>query len=191
MKGIMFKEDLFNAILEGRKTQTRRVVKPQPEDTDDYHRQMVDGVMHWHFQGMLVSHLLKPRYNPGEVVYLKEPYFLAIDDRIWYKYNIHTKSGFDPAFNDWKNKMFMPESAARHFINISAVRVERLQDITTSSIWAEGVDNGKTNPKMGMRHDNMQRMVWQELWDSINKPPHQWYDKPFVWVYEFELKENS
>lgn len=82
----------------------------------------------------------------------------------------------------------MPKWACRTRRTITEVRIERVQDITTSDIWREGVDNGMTNPKMGKRHINGQLMAFEDLWNSIHGSgsPKSWAANPWVAVYGWE-----
>ena len=75
----------------------------------------------------------------------------------------------------------------RIFLRVTGVRVERLQEITGRSVLAEGVDNGKSNPTMGDRWENMQRMAFEVLWDSVySSRGYGWEQNPWVEVTEFE-----
>ena len=76
-------------------------------------------------------------------------------------------------------------------LKITYLGVERLQDISGADIFAEGIDNGKSNPTMGKRWENMQRMVYEEHWNNLHagKPGVQWADNPFVWVVKYERSE--
>lgn len=86
----------------------------------------------------------------------------------------------------WKPSLYMPRWASRLTLEIVKVRVERVQDISGRDVWAEGVDNGASNPAMGVRWENMQRMTFEKLWDSINaKRGFGWNTNPWVWVIEF------
>lgn len=100
MRGICFKESMFNAVINGRKTVTRR---------------MAD------------------RYKVGEILYLKEPYFVNENGSIDYKFDNKVKH------EKWENKLFMPERYARHFIRIIDKRQEKLQEITEEECFKEGI----------------------------------------------------
>ncbi len=124
-----------------------------------------------------------PRYNKGETVYLKEPYFfedvskdnLPFDEIKLYKFNNYEEE----KERTWKNKLFMPEKHARYFIKITDVKVEELQDITESNAISEGIEDTSSGWAI---------TAFETLWDSINKKaPYRWEDNPYVWVYEFEL----
>lgn len=205
MKGIMFKEPLFNAILAGQKTQTRRVIRENC-NCPWYHNTLlgewalskchgiIDGVLKFDIQTDVddyTTEYYKPRYKVGEVVYLKEPYEITTgysDNRVIYKFDN------DPEFKQvkWANKMFMPRQYARYFIKITNVRVERLQEIGYLDIYAEGFDQSlyeSQREPVGVDMDMLEQ-DWVTLWNSINKPPFDWATNPWVWVYEFELTEK-
>ncbi len=90
----------------------------------------------------------------------------------------------------WHPSIHMPKEAARIFLRVTNVRVERLQDINGYGVLAEGVDNGKSNPTMGRRWENMQRMAFSDVWDRTIKEAdldkYGWESNPWVWVIEFE-----
>lgn len=214
MRGIMFKAPLFNAVIEGRKKQTRRVVMKLEGDPNDLGRFSNN----WFWKVTSMDFWSFSRYKVGEKVYLKEPYW----DYGFYHSTKKTKSGgqkwisyfnwlknidrhyvyrsdfvphYTPKLNavpkmpvnfQWKkaNKMFMPEKHARYFIEIKGVRVERVQDISDQDIKKEGVKISIHN------HWPEVQNKWIKLWDSINKPPYTWEQNPFVWVYEFKLIQS-
>lgn len=211
-RAILFSGRMVRAILEGRKTQTRRLVKPQP---------IIDGPVSWWPDNSKPEHAF---IGDGDLqIKLLEdascPYGYAYadgsKDRLWVR---ETWAALDREFEDpeviyradyrpgtgiyaspcncgwcddgenhakWRPSIYMPRWASRINLEITGVRVERLQDITTSDIAAEGVDNGKSNAKMGDRHDAMQRIAFEELWDSINGDRAAWSSNPWVWVVDF------
>ncbi len=176
MKGIYFKEPLFHATIEGRKTQTRRIVKPQPKEC------LVpkeDGYQDVHYDNF------KPRYKVGERVFLKEPYYIR-EGIIIYKYHIHEDSRF--AY-DWENKLFLPAKFARYFIDITAVRCERLQDISEEDCRDEccrhiGTDRW-VNDFDGKVYETSAE-AYAALINSINGNG-TWESNPYVWIYEYKL----
>lgn len=93
----------------------------------------------------------------------------------------------------WHPSIHMPKEAARIFLKVTDVRVERLQMMNGKDVLKEGVDNGSSNPTMGYRFDVMQRMAFKDLWNSTIKTAD--LDKyggdanPWVWVIEFERVE--
>lgn len=183
MKGIMLKEPLFNKVIEERKDQTRRVIKSCAENIISNQ----DGTFteyHQHKEDDYYTSTIKPRYKIGERVYLKEPYCLNNQSEIIeYKFNLKNDDPLKNECNFWKNKMFMPEKYARYFIDITDVRVERLQDISCKDVVSEGLEDHSHLAN----HASKTIAEWETLWDSINKTPYAWEDNPFVWVYEFKL----
>lgn len=96
---------------------------------------------------------------------------------------------------EWKPSIHMPKKAARIFLHVTNVRIEKLQSVDGQGILTEGVDNGKSNPKMGARWENMQRLAFSRLWNSTVKPADRalygWGADPWVWVIEFERIEKE
>jgi hypothetical protein len=196
MKGILFKEEMFLAVINGRKTQTRRITKGLALD--------------WLEQGFTPEFISDPenhlaRYRTGEVVYLKEPYTIIGEGHnltILYRYS-DTDGVMDRTVGyngGWQNKLFMPECCARYFIKITHVRCERLQDITEQDAIAEGTGFGwqmnagwpdYLHIKNGICEltQDTAIMSYGTLWESINGSG-SWELNPFVWVYEFELIEE-
>lgn len=152
MKGILFKTDSHKAIREGRKTQTRRLLSRTSEsfDCDLMPGHDKDSIV-WLFRHKELSEVIaaKPRYQVGDVVYIKEalyrnPYFDeagylldqsavmvngVIGDMLKWRWQRDVLSG-----------MFMPQEAARDFIKMADVRPQRLQEITEEDCIAEGVN---------------------------------------------------
>ena len=150
----------------------------------------------------------KPRYNVGEVLYLKEPY---VDDclqgNIAYKYSEKDieylkNAGFEeemevPGF--WKNKLFMPESVARYFIKITGARIEILQDISDEDCIKEGItlemamDANAWRPTYNDPDSGgypEYKKAYATLIDSINGKG-TWDSNPYVWVYDYELVDRK
>ena len=206
MKGILFTEDMFRAIIEGRKTETRRtggleqinqhpdkctfrgtVTNPEsliqliPRKSKrlkgEYYR---FSVPYPEFCDRAKRQIfLKPRYQKTDVVYLKEPY-CQIDEisPIHYKFNNKENQTGYP----WMNKMFMAAKYARYFIKVIEVKPERLQEITIKGAIKEGVKPfsgkyGSFNSPLGS---------FKRLWMSVNGSD-SWEKNPWVWVYKFEL----
>jgi hypothetical protein len=215
MKGICFIEPLFYAAVNGKKTQTRRIMKRQTknsfklvelnciEDGKDmiYYgfrtKEQYDNQSEWSrthleytFMGKEYNrkHFNYPYYKLGEKVYLKEPYSFGLEDETVYKYNSLEIKGYK-----WENKLFMPAKYARYFIEITAVRCERLQDIGYDDCLKEGIKyRGITFDGMGLWNNgdgkdypNPQR-AYEALIDKINGKG-TWESNPYVWVYDFKL----
>jgi len=193
-KGILFSQPMYAAVVSGTKTMTRRLIKPQPK-----YKYFVDFIADY---GIIAHHgdtpderqRLKPRYPPGESVYLKEPF--------WHEYTIeadyyeHGKTFYkydgDKISGKWKNPMFMPERFARNFIEIVSVKAEKLQNISDSDCEAEGIvpewQNGFVigwrNKADGITYEKRQQ-AFAALINSIKKGA--WERNEWYWAYSFKL----
>jgi hypothetical protein len=162
---ILFSAPMVLAILEGRKTQTRRVVKKQ-------HGQPGDRL--W------VRETWAAGADDGPVELTCKPSEMdPLKTSIYFRACKFPQSAFC-----WRPSIFMPRWASRITLEITGVRVERLQDISGNDVLAEGVDNGKSNTAMGKSWESMQRMAYADLWERINGPG-SWSLNPWVWVIEF------
>lgn len=189
MQKIMFndKYGLTNAVLEGRKTMTRRVIKaPRTmEGKDVYGLYIVKDrtgdvveVTAIDEDGATIGNIL-PKYKVGEVAAVAQPYKDVID------------TGGCPqplvAKPGWSNKMFVRADLMPHQIRITNVRVERLQDISDEDCIKEGIDRDREvyafNDYEGYRTP---RLAFAAL---INRTSGNgtWESNPWVFCYEFEL----
>lgn len=212
MKSIGFLEELQNEVVERRKTETRRLMDPQPDDyLRDARGELVlpDGSR---VDPLANRHIVRPKYKVGEIIYIKEPYIDDIDpDRVFYKYvpaDIQALEDLGygeylgkPGF--WRNKQSMPARLARYFLRITARHGERLQEITEEAAKREGV---RLHPsiqnayvhytpslhftaeqlKDGAPYCRTARASFQTLMEMI-EGPKIWEKNPFVWVYGFEI----
>lgn len=188
---ILFSGDMVRAILDGRKTQTRRVVKPQPKNKI-YHLEPFGGITF--NPGMWTDNEMfyQSKYGiSGDRLWVREAWRVAriYNDRpprdvpsgasIWYE-----SEGDAPYYFDdgrYRHARFMPRWASRILLEITDVRVERVQEITRADAIAEGCVQ---------RHDNggwfSPEVEFVELWDSINAAiGFGWDANPWVWVISF------
>lgn len=189
MKPILFNTEMVRAILDGRKTVTRRVVMPQPEGRPI---RMTENSCYpgcYAIEG--TPRVIRPPYQPVDILYVRETWNGDWCDHYIYKADGGSaKAAGYTAEPKWRPSIHMPREAARLFLRVTGVRVERLKDIDGHGILKEGIDNGKSNPAMGTRWENMQSMAFAELWNSTLKsadlPLYGWAANPWVWVIEFE-----
>lgn len=164
-KPIIFSTEMVRAILDGRKTQTRRVIK------DKYIKSR------WHdAEG---EHILAVcPYEAGDRLWVREtwvPSFHGLD--CLYKADEASNELFP--VNKWKPSIHMPRWASRINLKITEVRAERINDISTEDCMAEGLE--QRIPYEGFRYR------FRRLWDSINaKRGYSWESNPWVWVIEFK-----
>lgn len=184
MRPILFSTAMVQAILEGRKTQTRRVVKPkhQPIETAP--------------NDFLISLDLCPYGQPGDILWVRETwgYLPETDGGNCYFYKADTGISDQPTFT-WRPSIYMPFAAARIFLRIKAVRVERLQDISGEDAVAEGIYTEYPSDTLLWMHGWKDYLggesdldaygSFASLWQSINGP-ESWDANPWVWVVEFE-----
>lgn len=214
MKSICFTEELQSEVAARRKTETRRLTDPQP---DDFLRDARgDFILPDGSRADLLArgHIIRPRYKVGEVIYIKEPYADDLDpDRVFYKYDpadiqdLQERGYGDhvdkPGF--WWNKQAMPARQARYFLRITARHGERLQEISDEDCLKEGVISAHPGYYIiGIKAD-WEREAHIECPDGrcYKLFPHPkeafaalidatygsgtWKRNPFVWVYTFEF----
>lgn len=193
-KKIMFNDkfSLTQAVLEGRKTMTRRICKEQI-------RRSVfceSGFETIH------GYEVKPKYEIGEVVAIAQSYMdLEYDpnslDRHAEKLSIR---GLMKDSAGWNNKMFVKSYACKHHVKITGIKVERLQDISDEDCLKEGIYRlDSSNGSGGIAYSfvgasnkkhiglyNTLREAFSALIDKVSGKG-TWERNPFVWVYEFEL----
>ena len=183
-KPILFNTDMVLAILDGRKTQTRRVIKPVPFD--------------FTFENGMPAR--EPQYRIGDTLYVRETWavsrriLLNVDPdsgaRHWSSWSEDNpkrylyRAGYtlmdDPGPVRWHPSIHMPKEAARIFLKVTNVRCEQLRDITNADAKSEGVMCASDNS--GLMH----RFNFRVLWDSITDESTNWIANPWVWVSEFE-----
>lgn len=162
---IIFSGPMVKAIIEGRKTQTRRVCG-EPK--------WIGGLKH----GSL-SIWPCPYGQPGDRLWVKESYLPG--GNISYRAD---SPGDGTVKMSWKSGRFMPRWASRITLEITEVRVQRLQEITNRDAVAEGVEYDLSKP------DGAPLSRFNKLWDSINGKKHPWKSNPWVWVISFFTKKS-
>ena len=192
---ILFSGAMVRAILDGRKTQTRRVVKmprgivslyrPFPNEPENVQGVDKDGLIGWY-----ASPTVCPYGAPGDRLWVREtfgipdaPYERRDKALVIYRAD---QSDEMAALNRyfWRPSIHMPRWACRLVLEVTGVRVERLQDISSDDAIAEGIEPSDVG-------DAREEAAWniagyEELWDSLNaKRGLGWATNPWVWVVEF------
>lgn len=189
VRPILFNTDMVRAILDGRKTVTRRLVKPQ-------HLRVLNS--HYHEEHpevgdmKLLSKLCEPPCHPGDILYVREAWnVLPYSGESIYRADCDLTDKFLSSLK-WRPSIHMPKKAARIWLKVTDVRVERLQDITEEQAQKEGFE-GKfvgTGEAMGSGWDVTPVDEFSELWDTTIKQKDRvfygWAANPWVWVIEFE-----
>jgi hypothetical protein len=197
---ILFSTAMVQAILAGRKTQTRRVVKPQPESVnvetpipiDRFLKKLKDmtdkGLEHIKSGTSGLAFPKCPYGQPGDVLWVRETWQpSAIGAYVHFKADcIDTDPG-----KGWKPSIHMPKDACRLFLRITNVRVERLQEISRKDAAAEGVCIESESQRFpGYQTHRWPEENFQILWENINGE-ESWNENPFVWVLEFERIQQN
>ncbi|GHT33154.1 hypothetical protein FACS189434_06610 [Bacteroidia bacterium] len=219
MKAKSFTEFEFRKVVDGTKMQFRHRIKKIDEKIYEFHhntdnREISEKnyatFVHKHpesdevvYDGVSCCMHIPSYFKVGEKVYLKEPYSFEYGNSGELHYKIDGEDEFnkfrlseDSHFNfmKWKNKLSMPEKYARHFIEITNVRCERLQDISDEDCYNEGLicHSGFDEPTY-YEYGNDDTCVgetpqdaYAALIDKINGKGI-WDSNPFVWVYDFKL----
>lgn len=226
IKPILFNTEMVRAILDGRKSCTRRLVKPQPDEkhtyplgfvTDSTEKKKVGrfGFGIDEYGGSIQYE--KPPYQPGDILYVRETwqylyeldgneqviedtgkYYYAATDTI--PFNIYVdKNGVEHDHAPWKPSIHMPKEAARIWLKVTDVRVERMHKCVEG--WCLDIENeGVTTPQNPILyisddkfHDAL-RTEFQKIWNSTIKKSdldrYGWDANPYVWVISFERCEK-
>lgn len=186
---ILFSAPMVRALLDGRKTQTRRVVKPQPAEGN--HFGFTDGCLRVHtYDGL---HLVRcPFGQPGDRLWVREAWrtYASLDKNrpsginsgagIQYEAGGSSVRGYDRLLGLGRLRpgMFMPRWASRITLEVTGVRVDRLQSISETDCCAEGCGSPITR--------DYKKPKFQALWESINGA-ESWAANPWVWAIEFRM----
>ena len=196
MKKIMFNDScgLTQAVLEGRKTMTRRVIP-----LTDVDRHYLDTAFDWDFREMVISDRYS-RYMVNEIVAVAQSYhalnkagYVAPE---WLDHTCESSAGYN-------NKMFVRAELMPYRIKITNIKIERLQDISNEDCLKEGIKKKSRFP-----HKKSYPFYFdggKHGWDNSYKTPRQafaalidkvcgrgtWNINPYVFVYEFELQKGG
>jgi len=195
---ILFSGPMVRAILDGRKTQTRRIVKPQKrKDGVQLIPELLQqiGVGHACPHGAVGDRLwVREKWGPCQSNYKQDiataTYACFPDGSQKFKLGTYFQYNNNPddiaskwpSGWKWRPSIHMPRWASRITLEITGVRVERLNEISEEDAQSEGVPVSL----MGASH----RIGFENLWGSINGP-ESWAANPFVWVIEFKRIETT
>ena len=211
---ILFNTEMIRAIMDGRKTVTRRLVKPQMPDVclecmhihADYIYDRIAENIYCAICGEPLQPEIKPSYQPGDILYVRE---------IWNTNHLHEysnesneyvyKADYDGHAGEfgWRPSIHMPKEAARIWLKVTDVKVERLKSITEAQALKEGFKGepcscGGTayactdcyntgwieHPLVGFMY------TWESTIKKVDINRYGWNADPWVWVIEFENCEK-
>lgn len=215
IKPILFNTEMVRAILDGRKSCTRRLVKFLPGENSQWTGYIKDGLML--YNGRNEPCIRKVPYQLGDILYVRETWQCWRAHRYEATADIRFRAGGDDVRlqfangntdsinrldydtfvhkwfshnGEWKPSLFMPKEAARIWLKVTDVRVERLQDITSEQIGREGVEVEYPHVLNGEE----KRYAFSTLFNSTIKKAdlerYGWNANPWVWVIEFERCEK-
>ena len=184
MKPIIFTTEMVKQILAGNKSQTRRVIKPQPvlyKDGAYFYRGCFDLQ---HHKDVIIQDYSP--YKPGDILYVKETWSNSSHDQFGaLKLTSYAYKASDVhSGRIWKSSRYMPKEAARIFLRVIDIRVECLCQITTSDAIAEGFSSGERQSETD---------AFYKYWNKLNAKAKRGYGKeknPWVWVVTFERTEK-
>lgn len=222
IKPILFNTEMVRAILDGRKSCTRRLVKHDVESVlnSPYHKAHPEVE-----DKQIISKLCNPPYQLGDIIYIRETWAwcpcwdcgLDVEEtgcghEQEQKYNgekkehgcyIYRASCADneyPSVDTWHPSIHMPKEAARIWLKVTNVRVERLQDMKDEDFEKEGLENfckkcsALFSDCDNCLNDGGMEEDFKELWNSTIKKSdldfYGWGANPWVWVIEFERCEK-
>ena len=193
-KPILFNTEMVKAILEGRKSCTRRVIKldlglADTDENDNSYLYVPNEYGDYHNAKDLC------RYKVGDILYVRETWCYGSDTaEILFEpepraYDILYKADYkylDKDIVKWKPSIHMPKKLARIFLKVTDVRVERLQDI--DKLWSNYDKEGMRNPETENISIAMQEKfidVWNSTIRKQDLDKYEWEANPWVWVIEF------
>ncbi|MBR6710350.1 MAG: hypothetical protein IKI81_02350 [Selenomonadaceae bacterium] len=220
-KPILFNTEMVRAIMDGRKTQTRRIIRPQPEARLCYSFAGSKGMPgtwgyptrdaweRWGDEYRLPiilhdpDHRWTPPYKADDMLWVRETWnygfvessdreyvndvwfepsdrktegsYIQAMSRWWYKADANDEKDMRELHGFWRPAIHMPREAARIWLKVKKVKVQRLQEITDDDAKREGVECATDNSSK-----------FRMLWDSITDARANWDANPWVWVIEFE-----
>ena len=207
-KPILFNTQMVRAILDGRKSCTRRIAKPQWEECPNckyVHNEYIYDNLAENVYCARCGYPLVPErrapYQPGDILYVRETWcgwYLPLVG-MYYCYRATEPDGnkrpTSPEYDcdvekiSWHPSIHMPKEAARIWLKVTDVRVERLQDISGEDLIKEGIDFFQSN------YVRVAFNEFKNIWNSTIKKSdidrYGWDASPWVWVIEFERCEKT
>jgi hypothetical protein len=204
IKPILFNTEMVRAILDGRKSCTRRLVKFLPGENPQWTGYIRDGLML--YNGKNESCIRKAPYQPGDILYVRETwqylyeldgneqiiegtgkYYYAATDTIPFDTYVDA-SGVTHECVPWRPSIHMPKEAARIWLKVTDVRVERLQEISGEDLIKEGIDLFQSS-YVRVAFDEFKN-IWNSTIKKSDLDRYGWDANPWVWVIEFERCEK-
>lgn len=196
-KPIIFSGPMVNALLAGRKTQTRRILKPQPDfrgGVGDYHDAEEWGWEDEDGYHVSVLDIMPNGFRVGDRLWVRETFSCdgQSDGECLYRATVDEDTGYyaeEIAEIRWRPSIHMPRWASRLTLIVTDVRVQRLQDISEADAVAEGVD-AVTTDDVPRQATMSRRSDFAALWNSIHGPK-AWDANPWVVALTFTVQRGN
>lgn len=226
MKPILFNTAMVQAILDGRKTTTRRIIKVDNKldfigcsstggdfDTATFGKGSFDKLL-----DAEIKERIKAPYMPNDILYVRETWKLY-EKRLgkgeqchfekFYGYKADEDNPNNPSEfyeGNWRPSIHMPKEAARIFLKVTSVKVQRLSNMEDEDYFKEGIRAYTKDGKVNKFAVNEEQYKWQDMPRNIQKPffdlwnstlrkeqlkEYGWETNPYVWVIEFERIDKS
>lgn len=198
---ILFNGDMVRAILDGRKTVTRRLIKPQPQGYFEVNEEPLYIYDTDFQQGRIMS-----PYQPGDILYVRETWNTYCEGCI--SKNLESVLGStcahacgengngyyykatDKNHVRWRPSIHMPKEAARIWLKVKDVRVERLKEIDDRGCHAEGIEVSSLEPYFYELYEARFKVLWDSTIKKSDLDRYGWDANPWVLVIEFERCEK-
>lgn len=203
---ILFSSPMVKALLAGTKTQTRRLMKPQPAEGAHMATEMGCALHEDHYGNPIGTHTC-PYGGPGDRLWVRENWTSGYGRGCWgtifqadgvfvqgkrqHPKGIHYSTADRPPGMKWRPSIHLPRWASRITLEVKSVRVERLQDISEDDAKAEGAQPLQSvapdQPLLsgGTAAEHPYRLAFAVLWDTINGDRASWLSNPWLWVVGF------
>ena len=192
IKPILFNKEMVRAILDRRKSCTRRIVKHDVEAilNSPYHKEHPEVE-----DRQIISRLCQPPYQPGDILYVRETWCMLpvneaghIRGHSVYYYKADGDLRPEGWRGKWKPSIHMPKEAAHIWLKVTDVRVERLQEISGEDLIKEGIDLFQSS-YVRVAFDEFKN-IWNSTIKKSDLDRYGWDANPYVWVIEFERCEK-
>lgn len=195
VKPILFNTEMVRAILDGRKSCTRRIVKGFiPNDAVwGYTAFTPKGYISCRgtFADGYGEKFFKLPSQPGDILYVRETWSEWTDGYLYKAWNSPFPQAGQSSVMRWHPSIHMPKEAARIWLEVTNVRVERLQETTPQGAWKEGARCSCLHPVPDCAGN---KTTFVNIWNSTIKKAdldcYGWDANPWVWVIEFERCEK-
>lgn len=203
-KPILFNTEMVKAIIDGRKTATRRLIQPRYRDNESGYsvcRRSTDNsiscITYTDEEGASTRDM-KPPYNVDDILYVRETWAkipgASSEGGYAYKYKASDEGEYWSGVKGfkWKPSIHMPKEAARIYLRVTEIRIEKLQDISEEDAVKEGLYVGWHREDNSSRAESA-RQAFMWIWQSVTKNAQEvsWLANPWVWAIYFERYGRS